>query len=440
MKIQNLMSCRSIACRTGIFYFILFLLIQVANAQPIRMESTPTYSSFIMDARVEREDYNFRFGPVLIDVIGTFGLEYDDNINTSENNPVEDFILQPGINFGLKWQINENNELDLNIGAEYNYYLSEDDLNEAKNQFGISPNTELSFRVLLGDIVLRVYDQIQYSFDSTDSVVIDTNTGAVTEADPDTFTRLSNVIGVQSEWFIGENAFSGQISREDVYSPDDEFSYVNKFVHKILLNWERALAANFTIGAGASYETFDFDDPVNNDGDVFSIGPFFDWKITEVIGLYAGGSVNDRSFDEGGLTDSAASSFGDTSDVTDFTWNIILSHVANDVFNHQIELYNAVNVSDTANFDEVDGVRYTIAYNITPRIRLDGAVGYEENESSGGLINDDFNRWLGGVSTELVLGPRLTADVGYEYQDKDSDAALQSYDRNRVRILVSYDF
>ncbi|MEM8867379.1 MAG: hypothetical protein AAGC73_03845 [Verrucomicrobiota bacterium] len=404
------------------------------------METTPTYSSFIMDAGVEREDYNFRFGPVLIDVIGTFGIEYDDNINTSENNPLEDFILQPGVNFGLKWQLNENNELDLNIGAQYSYYMSEDDLNEARNQFGLSPNTELSFRVLLGDIVFRVYDQVQYTFDSTDSVIVDTNTGAITESDPETFTRLSNTVGLQSEWFIGENVFSGQISRQDIYSPDDEFSYVNKYVHKVLINWERAIAANFTIGGGASYESFDFDDPVNNDGDVFSIGPFFDWKITELIGLYAGGSINDRNFDTGGLTDTAAGSFGDTSDVTDFTWNVVLSHVVNDVFNHQIELYNAVIVSDTANFDEVDGARYTMAYNITPRIRLDGALGYEENESSGGLVNDDFNRWLAGLSTELTLGPSLTADIGYEYQDKDSDAQLQSYDRSRLRLLLTYDF
>jgi opacity protein-like surface antigen len=67
-------------------------------------------------------------------------------------------------------------------------------------------------------------------------------------------------------------------------------------------------------------------------------------------------------------------------------------------------------------------------------------VGYEENASSGGLINDDFDRWIYGLSTELVLGPRLTADVGYRYIDKNSDAKFQSYEQNQFRIFFKYDF
>ena len=77
---------------------------------------------------------------------------------------------------------------------------------------------------------------------------------------------------------------------------------------------------------------------------------------------------------------------------------------------------------------------------MTPRVRLDGTIGYEESNSSGGLINDNFDRWIYGLSTELILGPRLTADVGYRYIDKSSDAEFQSYEQNQFRILFKYDF
>lgn len=118
-----------------------------------------------------------------------------------------------------------------------------------------------------------------------------------------------------------------------------------------------------------------------------------------------------------------------------------LSHVANEVFNHQVEWHRSVNVSNTSNFNIVDGIRYTAAYNLTPRVRLDGAVGYEDVESSGGLlVNNNYGRWIAGVSTELVLGPRLTADVGYRYIDKNSDAQFQSYEQNQFRIFFKYDF
>ena len=354
-----------------------------------------------------------------------------------EVDPISDIILQPGLSLGFKWQMNENTEVDLNIGFEYWHYTSESDLNDFSNSFGLTPNTELSFRVLVGDVAFRVYDRLQYSFDSADSVVVDPGTGDVIDNDPEAFTRFRNVLGIQSEWFIREAIFSAQLSREDVYSPEDIFAYVNYHEYKAALNVEHALAANFLVGAGVSYAIFDFDEDVNNDGTTFTVGPYFEWKITELIGLYAGIAFNDWDYDSGALTDT----FGDKSQLQDYTWMVRLSHVANDVFNHQLEWYRATNVSNTANFNIIDGIRYTVAYNLTPRIRLDGAIGYEEGESSGGLLlNDDFDRWIYGISTELVLGPRLTAEVGYRYIDKNSDAQFQSYEQNQFRVFFKYDF
>lgn len=279
------------------------LFVGTLVASPAQVDKTPDFAPFILDKRVEREDYNLRLGPVFVDIIGTFGIEYNDNINTSEVDPIADWILQPGVSFGLKWQMNETTEVDLNLGLEYWHYLSESDLNDLDNQLGLTPNTELSFRVLLGDMIIRVYDRLQYSFDSADSVVVDPDTGDVIDEDPEAFTRFRNVLGLQTEWFIGETIFSAQLSREDIYSPEDIFSYVNRFEHKAALNVEHALAANVLVGAGTSYSVVDFDEEVNNDGTIFTFGPYFEWKITELIGLYAGIAYNDYDFEEGALTD-----------------------------------------------------------------------------------------------------------------------------------------
>lgn len=398
---------------------------------------TPDFAPFLLDQRVEREDYNFRFGPVLIDVIGTFGLEFNDNVNTSENDAIEDVILQPGIKFGMKWQINEENELDVNIGAEYWHYVDHNELNGVSNQVALSPDTELSYRVLVGDMVFRVYDRISYSFDSADAVGVD-DEGNVTDPDPSAFTRYENVFGVQSEWFIGENIFAAQLSRTDVWSPDREFEYIDREEYKAALNVERDLAANFTVGVGTSYTTIDYDQDINNDGSEFSVGPYFDWSVTELISLYVGVAWNYLDYDTGGVSDDTV--YGNDDQPSDLSWMVRLRHTANDVFNHQLEWYRAITGGSTSNYNEIDGIRYTASYNITPRIRLDGTLGYEESDSSGGLINDDFDRWICGLSTELVLGPRLTADVGYRYIDKTSDAEYQSYEQNQLRIFFTYDF
>jgi len=251
------------------------LLVMMAIPLSAQINGTPDFAPFLLDKRVEREDYNLRLGPVLIDIVGKFGIEFNDNVNTSQNDPIEDVILKPGVSFGLKWAINEDNDLDLNIGAEYWQYIDNDELNEVSNQIALSPDTELSYRVLVGDMVFRVYDRIQYSFDSADSVAVD-NQGNVTDQDPVAFTRYKNVLGVQSEWFIDETVFAAQLSRTDEWSPDQEFEYIDRKEYKAALNVERDLAANFTVGIGTSYTTIDYDQDINNDGSKFSTGPYFD--------------------------------------------------------------------------------------------------------------------------------------------------------------------
>jgi hypothetical protein len=437
-------TCIVIASQFSVFRringsYIILAVLAAVMAVPLSAQiyGTPDFAPFLLDKRVEREDYNLRLGPVLVDVVGTFEVEYNDNINYSENNALDDFILKPGILFGLKWQINEENELDVNLGAEYWHYVDNDEFNDVSNQVSLAPGTELSYRVLVGDMIFRVYDQIEYSFDTADAVVVDSN-GDVVEGDPTSFARYQNVFGVQSEWFIGENVFAAQLSRTDVWSPDDEYEYINREEYKAALNVERDLAANFTVGVGTSYTTVDYDEDVNNDGSEFSVGPYFDWKITELVSLYTGVSWNYLDYDTGGSADDTR--YGNDDQPSDLSWMMRLSHTANDVFNHQLEWYRAITGGTSSNYNEIDGIRYTAAYNLTERVRLDGTLGYEENESSGGLINDDFERWICGLSTELVLGPKLTAELGYRYIDKDSDAEYQSYDQNQFRLLLKYDF
>lgn len=398
----------------------------------------PDYAPYILDKRVERENYNFKFGDLMVDLVGTMGVQWDDNINTSQVNPLQDWILQPGLSFGLKWQISEYNELDLNLGLEYWYYLQNDEFNKFDTQVLLTPETELSFRVQVGDVIFRVYDKLEYRFDSSEAVVIDPVTGAIIDRNPNTYTRYRNILGLQSEWFIEEFMFKAQVSRRDTYSPEPDFEYVNNHSYELALNVERALAANFMAGVGASYTTIEYDLDVNNNGDLVTAGPYIDWKLTEVIGLYVGLAWNRAKFDSTGLVSDPA--FGDQSSYNDYTGTARLSHVINSDLSHQFELYKALESSLTSNFSLVRGARYSSAFRLNSRLMFDADVGYEEADDSGGLLNDDFHRWNAGVATELTLGPRLMCRLGYRYIDKNSRREFRSYVRNRVRVLFEYDF
>ena len=408
------------------------------SALSAQISSRPEAVPFLLDQQVQRSNYNIRLGPVMLDLIGTFGIEYDDNVNTSENNELEDIILQPGLSFGAKWQFSEFNELSLSVGAEYWKYLKNSELDENSKSFSVSPDTELSFRVVIGEVVVRVYDRLQYDISSTDSIgyTVSGGTATVNEQDPGLFPRFTNTLGAQSEWYIDKTRFGAQVSRKDVWSTESVYDYINRVDYDFLLNADRQLASNFTLGLGFEYQDINYSEDINNDGKIYRFGPYVDWGVTEVISVRAGVALENAEFDN----NSVITASSDDDSYTGLSGSVRVRHLLNEAFNHALEGYRRVSTADTSNFYIVDGLRHTSALQIFPRVRLDTLLSYEMSESSGGFLDDDFNRFEAGLSFNLVLGPRLTADVGYRYEDKDSDAAFRSYQRNRARILFQYDF
>ena len=65
---------------------------------------------------IERLPYNLLVGPLRFRLSATMGVEYNDNINLSEVNTQDDFILRPQINFDAIWPVTQINTLRLDLG------------------------------------------------------------------------------------------------------------------------------------------------------------------------------------------------------------------------------------------------------------------------------------------------------------------------------------
>lgn len=69
---------RSVRALPVCYVCLSVLLTAGLHASPSLVDNkSPDFAPFILDQRVECEDYNLRFGPVFVDIIGTFGVEYD---------------------------------------------------------------------------------------------------------------------------------------------------------------------------------------------------------------------------------------------------------------------------------------------------------------------------------------------------------------------------
>ncbi|HEY6206033.1 MAG TPA: hypothetical protein VIW21_07700, partial [Chthoniobacterales bacterium] len=65
---------------------------------------------------------------------------------------------------------------------------------------------------------------------------------------------------------------------------------------------------------------------------------------------------------------------------------------------------------------------------------------FEDAEESGGIINEQFDRWGGAIALGYQLTPHVTLGLRYQYTTKDSDVPLRDYDQNRVSLDGTYSF
>src|SRR5256885_12902483 len=65
---------------------------------------------------IEHIPYNLMTGPIRYRVSATLGVEYNDNINLSENHEQSDVIIHPQVNIDAIWPVTQINTLRLDIG------------------------------------------------------------------------------------------------------------------------------------------------------------------------------------------------------------------------------------------------------------------------------------------------------------------------------------
>jgi hypothetical protein len=80
----------------------------------------------------------------------------------------------------------------------------------------------------------------------------------------------------------------------------------------------------------------------------------------------------------------------------------------------------------------------SINHKFTPKLRGSVIGQFQHSEFNGGLFDGETeNYYLVGLNFTYQFSPHFSAEVGYNYDNLESDAAGRSFDRNRVYIGVT---
>src|SRR5947209_2360185 len=143
--------------RVALFALTMLCAISVRAQDAVRPSLAGEAASEARRQDVDRLPYNLLVGPVRFRVSATMGVEYNDNINFADVNKQDDVILHPQVNLDAIWPITQINTLTLDIGLGYSIYLDHSGSNT--NGVLISPASQLSFDIFVGDFRINIHDR-----------------------------------------------------------------------------------------------------------------------------------------------------------------------------------------------------------------------------------------------------------------------------------------
>ena len=391
---------------------------------------------------IEHIPYNLLLGPVRFRFSATFGVEYNDNINLSDEGtavvvtptgPVllqsqkeEDVILRPAINLDAIWPITQLNTLRLDLGLSYAIYVQHS--NADTNGVLISPGSQLAFDIFVGDFRINIHDRPSLQQDPIAE-------GALSNVVD--YGRFENTAGVSVLWDLNKAVLTLGYDHYNYVSTVSDFDYLNRNAEELSGTLGVNVASTTIVGV-ESYAVFNYyDQNVLNDSTDWAVGGFVETQLTSYLRLRAAAGYQQIDFDNNAVI---STQFADSTKLSDYYANVLITHRINAAIRQAVSAGHESQLGVNSDYITLNYVRHTVSWNIIRNTLLSTEFFYEDADDSGGFINEHFQRYGGAITVGYQLTPHVTLGLRYQYTQKDSDVVLRDYKQNRVSVDATYSF
>jgi hypothetical protein len=387
----------------------------------------------------DRERGLFSIGPMVFRASIGLRIEFNDNINLSNDDRDSDLLLTPQVALRGHWKISEMNDLTLNLGFGYTSYLFNSEYNQFNQSVELAPGTEIAFRLKVRDLYFRVFDRPAIEQDPT---------GDLTLNDAFNYSRFSNTAGLSVLWDLNKIQVQGGYQRYDSWSLTSEYEYLDQSTDTVYATVSGRVTDALTVGLETSFSDIRYKDDVQNDGKSYYVGVFADALVTPYLRVRVAGGYQGMTFDSGGLN-------GDNSDFSGPYGNVSLIHQVNQNLSHVFTVGHESALGSFSNYVETTYVREAVTWQFSSRMSLTGEAFYEHGEESGGPFAESIDRFGVGLSTSYQLTKKLRAELYYAYLRRNASGGTESasidddivlidragsYYQNRVGINLQYEF
>ena len=274
----------SSARRIG-FTFLFALIVTAISLQAQDAVRPSLAGEAAAEARRQTLDqipYNLLAGPIRFRFSATQGVEFNDNINLSENDKQSDVILRPMINMNALWPITQLNTLHIDLGLGYAYYI--DHPGDSTNSVLLAPGSQVAFDIFVSDFRINFHDRFSLEQDP----IAEAQISNVVD-----YGRFENTAGVSILWDLNKAVATLGYDHYNYISTTSQFDYLNRNADSI--TGSLSIAATSTTGVGVEGAFVDnrYDQDVLNDSKTYSGGGFVETQLTNYVKLRVAGLPQD---------------------------------------------------------------------------------------------------------------------------------------------------
>jgi hypothetical protein len=371
---------------------------------------------------IEHIPYNLMTGPIRYRVSATFGIEYNDNINLSENHEQSDVILHPQFNIDAVWPVTQINTLRLDIGLGYAFYLDHSDQNT--NGILLSPGSQIAFDVFIGDFRINFHDRFSLQQDPIDELQVSNVVD---------YGRFENAAGVSVMWDLNKAVLTLGYDHYTYIATNSDFDYLDRNAEELVGSASFAVTNTTSVGLESTFVTTYYNKNVLNDSNTYSVGAFVETQLTNYLKVRFAAGYQMIDFNNTG-------SVFDSMDSNDYYANILISNRLNAAITQTLAAGHESQLGVNSNFISLNYIRHTVTWNVIRDTLLSTELFYEDADDSGGFFSEHLHRYGGALTVGYQLTPHVTLGLRYQFTKKDSNVPERDYVQNRVSIDATYSF
>jgi hypothetical protein len=384
--------------------------------------------------QMQNPDYTIKKGDFRMLVTPSLSASYNDNIDLSENDAEEDYILKPAVGIASSYQLTQRNLLFLDVNVGYNQYLQRP--SRSSLDLNSTSGTGLSLEMGIQDVTLNLHDRVSYVQDASQDPRASEGV-----SDNGTFGTFQNTAGLGADWELNQARISAGYDHQNVIATDSQDDQTTHASEMFYFRPSLQVHPQATVGleTTASFTTYDKSTQSNTnltDNAAYTAGGFVELRPGDTFRLTARGGFTTYRFDNNSNTNLA------TSDQNSWYAGLSLNHRLSDGITYSLDAGRQMQLGIESDLSESWYVRPNIRWSVIKDWDFVTAFFYEHGKQGVGNVTGNFKEtydWYGG---ELSLSHPLTESFSlafnYRLTLRSSDQSDSGYTQNLVGFTLTY--